>query len=185
MMKFILFLFASLSSNLAIARDILVLERPIYEAGEYVVIEADSVFGPISIRIESKKNIRKYEHLWTLFNVSVSAQGSQVLSTQALLDVSTFSGHLRYEGVVYRVDSDLSFPIFEGDSFSQTLFSSQACRRPEYRGKTCMEVDEVAQCFGLRRASRGIGFVCRDGAGIETEYVMDHEFKWLLEFRTL
>lgn len=185
MLKFFLFPLAILSSNFAVARDILVLERPTYEAGEYVVIEADSVFGPISVRVESEGGVQKYDRLWTQFSVAVFAQGMQVLSTRALVDNGTFSGHLRYEGIVYRVDSDLKFPIFEGDSFSQTLFSSQACRRSEYRGKTCMEVDEVAQCFGLRRVSRGIGFTCRDGAKIETEYVMDHEFKWLLEFRVL
>lgn len=184
LVMFVVFLFAAHAAAGEVYNEVLVDRAPTYSVGDALKVDLDvPQIGSVSIRLQSEGIIQKHGLTWAQFNTTAVVPILGTVSVPVFVQLGTWNGHTEYEGVMYRVNSTLRFPLRENDTFTNTYLSSQPCRRGA--GSKCMEIDSIETCSGFMPTLKGIQYVCTGSNGLKTQYIMDREFKWLVEFQAI
>lgn len=172
-------------SDRVLAQEVIVHQRPTYQVGDSFAIDIVTEFGRVSISTTATREVEKGRRMgvYTEFEVVVMIGGVEMFRGPGFMSKETWNGYLVRQGVMYRSTSTVHFPLREGDRFTNQVLVSGPCAN--YPGKTCMNIAMSEECHSMRRVAQGIEYICDGSPGGRIRYVMDHDFKWPVEFEVL
>jgi hypothetical protein len=182
--RFLILVALFLLDTAVFAQKVLVERAPEYFLGEdsTITFTTNRLLGPTVIKISTEGSSERDKIRQTHFSLKVkkarffSAEGS-VFMERGLGVIQ-----LTLNGVEYRAESTVEFPLHEGDTFENTISKSRPCQDGGL--EMCVESITKEKCSEVHAVPEGVSFICRSDTKL-VRYVMDHAFKWVVTFKKL